>query len=112
MQLFRYVDEGNLATIGRSAAVAQFDDLGVSELPAWILWLTVHLRFLVGFRNRFVVLLQWVWHYLSSRGGARIITGSNANLRWPAQPRRLARSPAPRRPLPGSHEGEAPVRAG
>jgi len=89
---FRYVDKGNLATIGRSAAVAEFDKLGVSGFAAWLLWLTVHLCFLVGFRNRFVVLLHWVWHYMTSRGGARIITGSNANLRWPAQPRRLARS--------------------
>jgi NADH:ubiquinone reductase (H+-translocating) len=83
----------------------------VSGFPAWVLWLTVHICFLVGFRNRFVVLLHWVWQYLTSRGGARIITGSNANLRWPAQPRRLARSSIPSRAMPGPRE-DAPARAG
>jgi len=92
---FRYVDKGNLATIGRSAAVAEFGKLGLSGFSAWVLWLTVHICFLVGFRNRFVVLLQWVWHYLTSRGGARLITGVGTDLRWPAQPRRLARSASP-----------------
>jgi len=108
---FRYVDKGNLATIGRSAAVAEFGKLRVSGFAAWVVWLTVHICFLVGFRNRFVVLLHWIWQYMTSRGGARIITGSNANLRWPSQPRRLARSSLPSRALP-QQPGDAPAGAG
>jgi NADH:ubiquinone reductase (H+-translocating) len=110
---FRYVDKGNLATIGRSAAVAEFGKMRVTGFAAWVLWLTVHICFLVGFRNRFVVLLHWVWQYMTSRGGARIITGSTANLRWPAQPRRLARSSTPpRTALPGPQSGDAHAGAG
>lgn len=90
---FRYTDKGNLATIGRSAAVAEFQSIKASGFIAWALWLFVHICFLVGFRNRFIVLSQWLWQYMTSRGGARIITGSTADLRWPAQPRRLARGP-------------------
>ncbi len=72
---FKYLDKGSLATIGRSAAVAQFGKLGFSGFPAWILWMAVHVLFLVGFRNRYVVMLEWMWHYLSFERGARLITG-------------------------------------
>lgn len=75
-QAFRYVDKGNLATIGRRAAVAEFGRLQLSGLVAWLLWLCVHICFLVGFRNRYVVLVQWFWHYFTYRGGAQLITGS------------------------------------
>ena len=74
--LFQYVDKGNLATIGRQAAVAEFGRLQLSGFVAWLLWLVVHICFLVGFRNRYVVLVQWFWHYFTYRGGAQLITGS------------------------------------
>lgn len=95
---FRYQNKGNLATIGRKAAVAEFGKARLSGFVAWLLWLCVHICFLVGFRNRYVVLFQWLWHYFTYQRGARLITGPrDANFRWPAQPRRLAltRSAAP-----------------
>ena len=72
---FAYVDRGSMATIGRSAAVADIHGLKLSGYPAWIAWLTVHLLFLVGFRNKFSVLMQWTYSYLTYKRGARIITG-------------------------------------
>jgi NADH:ubiquinone reductase (H+-translocating) len=72
---FRYINKGNLATIGRGHAVADFGRgrLGLSGLPAWILWLTVHLWYLVGFQNRVVVFLRWFFAYLTRGRGSRII---------------------------------------
>jgi NADH dehydrogenase FAD-containing subunit len=72
---FRYRDWGNLATIGRKRAVADFGWLRVSGLPAWLLWSTAHIYFLVGFRNRFVVGANWLWNYVTFERGARLITG-------------------------------------
>jgi NADH:ubiquinone reductase (H+-translocating) len=72
---FAYHDKGSMATIGRSAAVAVINNLKLSGFPAWIAWLGVHLMFLVGFRNRFSVLMQWIYSYLTYKRGARIITG-------------------------------------
>jgi NADH dehydrogenase len=73
---FAYRDYGNLATIGRSAAVADFGRLRLSGLPAWLLWSIVHVGFLIGFRNRFTVMLDWAWSYVTYGRGARLITGS------------------------------------
>ena len=96
---FRYVNKGNLATIGRKAAVAEFGKAKLSGFVAWILWLGVHICFLVGFRNRYVVLFQWVWHYFTNQGGARLITGPRDPLTgWPSQPRRLSKSLSNRAP--------------
>jgi NADH dehydrogenase len=90
---FRYTDKGKLATIGRSAAVAELGRLRFSGFIAWLLWLVVHICFLVGFRNRYLVLCQWVWHYFTFQGGARLITGPrDPNASWPSQPRRLGMS--------------------
>jgi NADH dehydrogenase len=72
---FRYRDYGTLATIGRSRAVAQFGKLKVSGLPAWLLWTVAHIYYLIGFRNRFVVALNWAWSYLTFERGSRLITG-------------------------------------
>jgi NADH dehydrogenase len=72
---FRYHDKGNMATIGRSKAVAQIGKLHLSGLPAWLAWLAIHLVFLIGFRNRVSVFLQWVYAYFTCQRGARIITG-------------------------------------
>jgi NADH dehydrogenase len=72
---FAYRDKGSMATIGRSAAVAQIGGRHLSGYPAWVAWLAVHLLFLVGFRSKFSVLLQWAYSYFTYRRGARIITG-------------------------------------
>ena len=73
---FRYKDKGLLATIGRGAAVAALGQLRVSGWIAWWLWLGVHILFLIGFRNRFLVMFGWAYAYLTWRRGARLITGA------------------------------------
>jgi len=72
---FQYRDKGSMATIGRSAAVAKMGRLEFSGFPAWLAWLGVHLIFLIGFRNKLAVLLQWAYAYFTYKRGARIITG-------------------------------------
>jgi NADH dehydrogenase len=72
---FRYVDKGSLATIGRAAAVVNFGRLRFSGFPAWLLWVFVHIFYLIGFRNRFVVLFDWAWAYFTFHRAARLITG-------------------------------------
>src|SRR5436853_6450444 len=73
-QRFRYRDKGTMATIGRNKAVADLKFIHLSGLPAWLAWLFVHIVFLVGFRNRLLVLFQWAWAYLTFDKGARLIT--------------------------------------
>lgn len=70
---FRYIDKGQLATIGRAAGVANFGRLRFSGYPAWLLWLFVHLMYLVEFENRVLIFIQWAWNYLSWQRGARLI---------------------------------------
>ena len=74
---FRYRDFGNLATIGRMAAIVHFGKLKLSGLLAWWFWLAAHVFFLIGFRNRLIVLLNWAWAYWSYQRGARIILGQD-----------------------------------
>jgi NADH dehydrogenase len=74
-QPFRYRDKGSLATIGRAAGVADFGRFHLSGFLAWAAWLGVHIFFLIGFRNRVLVLLQWAWAYVTYQRGARLITG-------------------------------------
>ena len=69
------VRDAQLATIGRSRAVISFGRLQLSGFPAWVLWSVAHVYFLVGFRNRFAVGVQWLWNYLTFERGARLITG-------------------------------------
>lgn len=71
---FRYRDKGSLATIGRSAAVAEFGRLRFAGFPAWVLWWAVHIALLIGFRSRLLVLFGWGWSWLTFRRGARLIT--------------------------------------
>ncbi len=71
---FHYVDKGMLATIGRASAVANLRGWKFSGVPAWLLWLFVHIFFLVGFRNRLLVLIQWAYSYWTYDRGARLIT--------------------------------------
>src|SRR3954468_611160 len=73
---FYYFDKGSLATIGRAAGIAQFGRLHLSGIIAWIFWLTVHIFFLIGFRNRVLVFIQWAWAYFTFQSGARLITGA------------------------------------
>jgi NADH dehydrogenase len=70
---FRYVDPGMLAVIGRNAAVARVFGVSVKGFPAWMLWLGIHVSWLVGFRNRALVLLNWAWNYVSFRRAVRLI---------------------------------------
>jgi NADH dehydrogenase len=75
-RMFRYRDYGNLATIGRMAAVVDLKGLRFSGLPAWWFWLAAHIFFLIGFRNRLLVLINWAWAYWSYQRHARIIISS------------------------------------
>jgi NADH dehydrogenase len=74
---FHYVDKGNLATIGRAAAVADLNWLRLSGWPAWMIWIFIHLLYIVQFQNRLLVLLQWAWLYITYDRSARLITGKN-----------------------------------
>jgi len=71
---FHYLDKGSLATIGRSKAVGDLPGFHVSGLLAWAMWLGIHIAFLIGFRNRIFVLLEWAWAYFTFNRGARLIT--------------------------------------
>jgi NADH:ubiquinone reductase (H+-translocating) len=97
---FRYFDKGNLATIGRGKAVADFGRIRFHGFMAWLVWAVVHLYYLIGFDNRLVVMTQWAWNYVTRRGGAQLITGRGLRpeLKEPIH------EPAPRDPpaeLPG-----------
>ena len=79
---FHYFDKGSLATIGRSAAVAQFGKIHISGPIAWLAWLFIHIMYLIGFRNRVLVLIQWAWSYFTYDRGARLITGVTGLPGW------------------------------
>jgi len=74
---FHYVDKGNLATIGRAAAVADLNWLRLSGIPAWLMWVFIHLMYIVEFQNRLLVLVQWAWLFITYDRSARLITGKN-----------------------------------
>jgi NADH dehydrogenase len=94
---FRYWDKGSLATIGRAAAVAEFGRIHISGFVAWLAWLFVHILFLIGFRNRLLVFIQWAWSYVTYERGARLITGSTYLPGWSANQNSsaVAAEPAP-----------------
>lgn len=71
---FRYVDKGSLATVGRSSAILQWGRWKLGGAVAWLLWLAIHILYLIGFRNRIVVLVEWAWAYVTYDRGARLIT--------------------------------------
>jgi NADH dehydrogenase len=94
---FRYLDKGNVATIGRSRAVVEMGGLALHGLVAWLVWLVVHIYYLSGFQNRLLVLIQWAWSYVTFGRGARLIVdpeppGAAAGERELASP---AASPEP-----------------
>ena len=85
---FRYFDKGDMATIGRMSAVAKVEwpfKAHMSGFPAWFTWLTVHIFFLIGFRNRLAVFAAWIWTYFTFTRGARLITGDQRLPGWPAE---------------------------
>jgi NADH dehydrogenase len=86
---FRYRDYGNLATIGRSRAVADLGHLQLRGFPAWLMWSVAHVWFLIGFRSRLTVTLNWLWNYLTYQRSARLITGE---IFIPAIPRAPAKT--------------------
>lgn len=77
---FRYFDKGIMATIGRRRAVVETGGLRYSGYFAWLTWLFVHIYYLIGFRNRFFVFLQWAWSYVTFKRGARLISGDDWHL--------------------------------
>ncbi len=95
---FRYRHQGSLATIGRKAAVADLGWIRLQGLPAWLLWATAHVWFLIGWRHRLVVALNWIWSYVTFDRGARLITGASSEA--------LGAMP----PEPGAVPEAAPVR--
>ncbi len=74
-RIFKYLDKGNLATVGRKFAVGEMGRFTFSGIFAWLIWLVVHIYYLIGFRNRVLVLFQWTWSYVTFQRGARLITG-------------------------------------
>lgn len=81
---FRYRDRGMMATVGRHAAVAQLGPLRLTGFLAWVVWVVVHIFFLIGFRNRLLVMVEWAWMYFTYNRGVRLITGDSA---LPSPPR-------------------------
>jgi NADH dehydrogenase len=77
---FRYHDKGNMATIGRASAVVATKRFALSGVMAWLLWWIVHIFFLVGFRNRALMMMHWGWSWLTFKRGARLITGPVGKL--------------------------------
>ncbi len=103
---FRYREKGMLATIGRGAGVAELPYARVSGLVAWVLWLTIHIFYLIGFRNRMLVMLHWVWSYLNWERRARLITGiTRPVVVEPAMAEDAEMAPAPE----SVSDGKSPV---
>jgi len=80
---FRYLDKGSMATIGRSRAVAEIGRLRLGGFIAWLAWLSVHIFYLIDFRNRLLVLIDWAWSYFTYRRGSRLITGGRLDAGAP-----------------------------
>jgi NADH dehydrogenase FAD-containing subunit len=99
---FRYRHYGSLATIGRNSAVADFGWMTLSGRPAWLVWSIAHIFFLIGFRSRIVVALDWLWAYLTFRRGARIIFAETAAATSDRQSMPSTREYADRRVGPGA----------
>jgi NADH:quinone reductase (non-electrogenic) len=87
---FHYWDKGTLATIGRSRAVADFGRFHISGYFAWLSWLFIHLFFLIGFKNRILVMMEWAWAYITYNHSARLITEPNEQTRKPDKPKAKA----------------------
>ncbi len=79
-RVFQYHNYGDLATIGRKSAIVDFGWIRLSGRPGWLTWGAAHIFFLIGFRNRVIVMLSWLWSYLTTEYGARLITGADRKL--------------------------------
>ena len=77
---FKYVDKGALATVGRAFAILQTGRFKLSGLFAWLIWSLVHIAYLIGFRNRVIVMFDWAWAYVTYQRGGRLITGNIEEL--------------------------------
>jgi len=109
---FSYFDKGMLATIGRASAVAQSYKFKLTGLVAWLVWCFVHILYLIGFRNRMSVFLQWLWSYIRYRRGARLITEPSWRLHEPVVARAIDVEPAVATPLQEGPRAEAiPLRS-
>jgi len=97
---FVYFDKGALATVGRAFAIADIHGFRLSGFIAWMTWMVVHIFFLIGFRNRLLVMFQWAWAYLTYQRGARLITNAVAAL--PSHQRTAGDAPSPSEPSPRS----------
>jgi NADH dehydrogenase len=95
---FVYQDKGVMATIGRSRAVARIGRIRLSGFVAWIVWLLAHIIYLIDFRNRILVLIDWAWSYFTYERGSRLITGHRLDAGAPASPR--SAPPPPKREIP------------
>lgn len=93
---FHYYDKGQMATIGRSCAIAEVGKYRLTGFLAWLAWLVVHIYFLTGFRNRLFVILSWTWSFISFRRGARLILAKN----WRFYEHRAVTEPQPLQPVP------------
>jgi NADH dehydrogenase len=100
---FKYFNWGNLATIGRAAAIAEFGRVHLTGAIGWLVWLFVHIMKLVGFRNRVLVLVQWAGSYVTHQRSVRLITGREAGL-VPPRPSSVAVSPPATAPAPAQPE--------
>jgi NADH dehydrogenase len=109
---FHYFDKGDMATIGRAAAVANIKwpfKGHWSGFPAWVSWLVVHIFFLIGFRNRISVFRQWAWTYLTYSDGVRLITGSQLLPGWDVRDGGVGELTT--KPLPDLQEALTPATA-
>jgi NADH:ubiquinone reductase (H+-translocating) len=97
---FVYQDKGIMATIGRSRAVARIGRLRLSGFVAWVVWLLAHILFLIDFRNRILVLIDWAWSYFTYERGSRLITGRRLDAGAPASTRSAPPPPAREIPAP------------
>lgn len=90
---FHYIDKGQMATIGRSKAVAMYKGIHITGFLAWMAWLFVHVYYLIGFKNRFSVIFQWAWTYLTFKRGARLIVENESNWKNETPERRAGERP-------------------
>jgi NADH dehydrogenase len=107
---FHYHDKGSLATIGRAAAVAQIGKIKLSGYFAWLAWLFIHIFFLIGFRNRIMVMIQWASSYFTYERGARLITGSDELPGWTTPQANSWSQHEPPEDGPDTESGTPPVR--
>jgi NADH:ubiquinone reductase (H+-translocating) len=105
---FRYLDKGMMATIGRSRAVARVGRLELTGFIAWLAWLALHIFYLIGFRNRIMVMLDWTYAYFAYRRGSRLITGHRLHAGTPQQPSAEHTPALPAAAPPSAQSRDAP----